>query len=88
MVCLFLYQHLRKKEGLHYIDLGDEEFLSDLETGKFTILVKKTTVFPQNELSLLSQDWSKDIWTLLVTLSVASLDKLAALVWILSKQIS
>lgn len=32
-------KHLRKKEGLDWINLNDEEFNRDLETGKFTILV-------------------------------------------------
>jgi len=30
---------LRKKEGLDSINLNDDEFIKDLETGKFTILV-------------------------------------------------
>lgn len=35
----FLKKHLRKKEGLDWINLSDDEFNRDLETGKFTVLV-------------------------------------------------
>ena len=36
---IFKSQNLRKKEGLESINLKDEEFIKDLESGKFTILV-------------------------------------------------
>jgi hypothetical protein len=35
----FFKKNLRKKEGLYLINLCDEAFLNDLESGKFTILV-------------------------------------------------
>ena len=34
------HETLRKKEDLYNINLSDELFIKDLETGKFTILVK------------------------------------------------
>jgi tyrosine-protein phosphatase non-receptor type 9 len=36
---------LRRKENLHLIDINDAEFLNDLETGKFTILVNWSSFF-------------------------------------------
>ena len=42
---LFLFKHLRKREGLDWINLNDEEFTRDLETGKFTILVIFTIIY-------------------------------------------
>jgi hypothetical protein len=33
------HDSLRRKENLHLIDINEFEFLRDLETGKFTILV-------------------------------------------------
>jgi len=33
------HDSLRRRENLHLIDINDFEFLRDLESGKFTILV-------------------------------------------------
>ena len=33
------HDNLRRKENLHLINLADKNFLNDLESGKFTVLV-------------------------------------------------
>lgn len=38
-ILFYSFQNLRKKEGLFTINLSDEAFIKDLESGKFTILV-------------------------------------------------
>ena len=34
------HESLRRKENLHLIHLNDKNFIADLDSGKFTILVK------------------------------------------------